>query len=218
MRYAMVIDLDRCIGCRSCSVACRAENLTERGMLWQTVLKQEGGDYPSVWRVFIPRPCMHCTDAECVRVCPTGASYQRSDGVVTVDARKCIGCEYCLLACPYEARSRKRGTSYFDTLTPLEAAARSAERDKGAVPGVVLKCTFCLERLEKGMKPACASACLTNAIYFGDLENPQSEVASALRENVGKVYQLLPIKGIKPNVFYISSRAITGGERMVVLR
>jgi len=210
VRYAMVIDLDRCIGCQSCSVACRAEHLTEKGMLWQTVLKLEAGEFPFTRKVFIPKPCMHCTDAECVRVCPTGATRQLPEGITTVDPQKCIGCEYCILACPYEVRAVKRNLSYFGILTPLEKVAKTNEGPQSAPRNTVLKCNFCLPRLGKGSLPACVSNCLTNAITFGDLDDTESEVAKTLRKSSGKIYQLLPAEGVHPNVYYTSETPIAG--------
>ncbi len=208
----MVINLDRCIGCQSCSAACRAENLTERGMLWQTVLSQEGGDYPSVWRTFIPKPCMQCEDAECVRVCPTGASAKRPDGIVTIDSQKCIGCEYCILACPFKSRSLKKGTSYFSSYTLLEVAGVKNQK----MSNVVSKCDFCQARLEQGLRPACVSNCLTDAMIFGDLEDPKSDIAKVLSGRNGQVYQMLPVKGVKPSVFYTSNKAIIGEDLEVI--
>ena len=101
-RYGMVIDLGRCVGCDSCSIACKAQNATPRGVLWNKVLKYETGAYPDSKLKFLPMQCMHCAEPECERVCPTGAISKRSDGIVVIDQDKCMGCRYCGLACPYE--------------------------------------------------------------------------------------------------------------------
>jgi len=104
--YGMVINLNRCIGCDSCAVACKQHNGTPKGVFWLKVLRREKGKYPDSWMHFQPMLCMHCQNPECVRVCPTGASHQRDDGIVAIDQDKCIGCQYCILACPYDARTK----------------------------------------------------------------------------------------------------------------
>ncbi|GIW78471.1 MAG: hypothetical protein KatS3mg105_0278 [Gemmatales bacterium] len=112
VHYGMVIDLQKCIGCKTCAVACKAENHTPPGVNYMVVLEEEIGTYPNVERRFIPRPCMQCQQPSCTQVCPTKATYHRPDGVIVIDYDKCIGCRYCMAACPYGARSFDFGHNY----------------------------------------------------------------------------------------------------------
>src|SRR5208283_16123 len=104
VRYGMVIDTRRCIGCDTCTIACRVENLTPPGILWCNIRKYEIGVYPNAKLISVPMNCFHCDNPPCVKVCPTGASHRREDGIVLVDYEKCIGCQACVVACPYRAR------------------------------------------------------------------------------------------------------------------
>lgn len=137
-------DLNRCIGCRSCFVACKAENKTPLRTDWRLVVERERGAYPAVAREFISLTCNHCKEPACLKACPVpGAIIKReSDGVVLIDQEKCIGCRYCMFACPY-------GAPRIDTDT-----------------NKVSKCTMCVHRLDVGLEPACATACPTDAITF----------------------------------------------------
>jgi len=202
-RYGMVIDLKKCIGCLSCTIACKAENCTQPGIFWNSMKDLEFGKYPLVSRVFLPTLCMHCADAPCVEVCPTGASYQREDGIVLIDDDKCAGCKYCIEACPYGARYfNESAAGYFENeLTPNEKLGYQQHK-----VGVVEKCTLCVHRLAQGKQPACVQVCIGGARYFGDLDDPESEVSrlialkhgSQLRKELGtdpSVYYLLPSKG-----------------------
>ncbi|MFH0913772.1 MAG: 4Fe-4S dicluster domain-containing protein, partial [Chloroflexota bacterium] len=157
MKYGMVIDLKKCIGCMACTVACKATNHTRPGIFWNTVKDQEFGKYPAVRRVFMPILCMHCEKAPCIEVCPTKASYRRDDGIVLIDYDKCAGCKYCIEACPYGARYYNDGNSgYFGSeLTEIERVGYSKHKT-----GVVEKCNLCLERLEQHKKPACVQTCV----------------------------------------------------------
>ena len=110
--WGMVIDLAKCVGCDSCTVACKAENRTPPGVTYNVVLEQETGAYPNVRIEAIPRPCMQCENPACVSVCPVSATYRGDDGIVVIDADRCIGCKYCIAACPYGARSADEGSSY----------------------------------------------------------------------------------------------------------
>ncbi len=198
-RYGMVIDLKRCIGCYGCLVACKAENFTPPGVFWARVLRREEGRFPLGRKISLPLLCMHCGDPACVRVCPTGASTQRDDGIVIIDSNKCFGCRYCMMACPYGSRffySEER--QYFPKeLTPYEKLGR----EKHPV-GVVEKCDFCVSRIEKGLEPACVANCMSKARYFGDLDDPESEVSRLIRQRQG--FQLRPEAGTDPSVFYLS--------------
>ena len=196
-RYGMVIDLKRCVGCDTCTMACKATSATTRGILWNRVLKYETGKYPDTKFHFLPVLCMHCKEAECVKVCPTGATTRRDDGIVVVDEEKCIGCRYCMVACPYASRY------YFDAvrtyypghMTPFEQMGYEKHR-----LGTVQKCDFCLERVEKGLEPSCVISCTGNARYFGDLDDPDSEVSVLIRDRGGFV--LSPDLGTEPSVYY----------------
>jgi len=198
----MVIDLERCCGCQTCSIKCKQENGTDKGIMWHRVVDYESGSYPRVNRHFLPRPCMHCEKAPCVRVCPTGASQRRADGIVTVDYDKCIGCKYCVVACPYEARCfSEHYEGYFPEqgLSPLEEYYRPKHQK-----GVAEKCTFCAHRVDEGQQPACVEGCPAKARFFGDLEDPNSQVSLLLHRK--NSFQLSPELGTKPSVWYLSRR------------
>jgi len=209
MRYGMVIDLKKCIGCYGCQIFCKAENATPPQMPWSRVLFYETGEYPAVRRMPVPVLCMQCEAPMCVDVCPTGASIKRPDGIVTIDSKKCIGCLNCLIACPYGARHLYPGDEeHFpgQGLTPYEKVGYEKH-----TPGVVEKCDFCLHRIEQGLKPACVQNCMTTARYFGDLDDPDSEVSRLIRE--GGAFPVYPaiLPGtegvevdIKPSVYYLA--------------
>lgn len=203
MRYGMVIDLKRCIGCNSCTVACKQRNATPPGIFWSWVLVGETGTYPAARLTQLPLLCMHCKDAPCVEVCPTGASQKRDDGIVFVDASKCIGCRACMVACPYEARSYNSGPSapYYSgkDLMPFEKA-HAGEHHKGTVS----KCNFCLPLVDKGEEPMCVHTCPTKARIFGDLDDPESEVSTLILKKDGK--QLNPEFETDPSVYYLMDK------------
>ena len=203
-RLAIAIDTRRCIGCNTCSVACKMQNNVPDGMLWNRVLTQgcdmfDGaeGTYPNLSRTYLPIACQHCGNAACQRVCPTGATYRDDKGRTQIDYGKCIGCRMCMAACPYNARtfnwnepSRSTGFGYGD--------ARVPERAKG----VMEKCTLCKERTDAGDEPMCVRCCPGDARIYGDLDDPSSKI-SKLRRGEG-VRVLLEDKGTKPQVFYVN--------------
>jgi len=200
MRYGMVIDLKKCIGCNSCTIACRAEKGTPAGIFYNRVEKYEVGKYPAARMEFRPIPCMHCQEPACLAVCPTGATYKRDDGIVLIDHNKCMGCRYCILACPYNARqSLSSIDNYYGPVgeTPYETLKRP-----GLDKGTAVKCDFCVARLEKGRLPACVETCPSQARYFGDLDDPQSEVSRLIAFHRGTV--LKEELGTKPSVYYIN--------------
>lgn len=201
MRYGMVIDLERCIGCQACTVACKEENRTGPGVFWNRLYDVETGTYPNVRRVFLPKPCMHCANAPCVDACPTGATYRRQDGLVLVDAEKCVGCKACIAACPFGARYYYAdGDSYFPKgAYPEPQLAHQVHRQ-----GVVEKCTYCVHRLDAGLDPACVVACPTKARIMGDLDDPHGEVARLIRER--GAFQLFPEMGLDSSTWYLSRR------------
>ena len=198
-RYGMVIDLKRCVGCRTCVVSCKIAGMTPQGVSWASVSNSEVGKYPNVSLRFLPKQCMHCKEAPCVEVCPTGASYSRLDGIVVVDYDKCIGCKDCQVACPYDARTfveEIKGYYPEQGFTPREEVGYARHR-----AGVVEKCDFCMARIEGGEEPDCVVTCTAYARHFGDLDDPNSEVSKLISNRHG--YQLQPELGTEPSVYYL---------------
>lgn len=208
MRYGMLIDLERCIGCNACTVTCKQKNATPPQTFWSRVTTTEIGEYPDCRRFFLPTLCNHCENAACERVCPTGATYTREDGIVLVDKDKCIGCRMCMAACPYGARTFNFGdnTTYFPEFEEETPYGKSHE---GAfVVGTVSKCIFCSDRVDEGNPlSACAQACPAKARVFGDLDDPDSEVSKGIREMAAR--PLMEEYGTKPCVYYVGYK---GGE------
>jgi tetrathionate reductase subunit B len=219
-RYAMVLDLRRCIGCRGCTVACKSEFGVALGR-WSAVVKNvEFGKYPNPQKHFVPRLCNHCAGESekgvppCVEKCPeaksgkrmklgkeryrTGATYKRPDGMILLDMNLCIGCYKCIDACPYGVRS-------IDPFSKLTRADR--EKDLG-----VGKCTFCSHRVDKGIVPSCVNTCQGGARIFGDMNDSGSAVAKLIKEfkldKNRKTSTLLPGEKTEPHVFYIDPNKI----------
>ncbi|MBI4307619.1 MAG: 4Fe-4S dicluster domain-containing protein [Chloroflexi bacterium] len=224
-RYGMVIDLERCQGCRACMEACKVENNTTQASFWMYVFRFERGQFPNTRVSFLPRPCQHCDNAPCVKVCPVGARYKRTDGLVATDWERCIGCRYCEVACPY-------GVNYFNWKAPakgyyldwkdkdlqsvLNGAAVPYENPDltksmgqeqrrtaggGRVKGVIEKCTFCVQRVEKGLQPACVASCPAFALHFGDLDDPNSAVSRLIKQR--RSFRLLEEWNTNPRVYYL---------------
>ena len=179
-RYGMLIDLSACIGCSACAVACKQENDIPLGCFNTWVESWDAGVYPNVTRANMPKQCNHCADAPCVKVCPTGASYRTEDGVVLVDADKCIGCKYCMAACPYQVRWVNEA-------------------------GEVDKCTSCYHRITNGLLPACVSTCVTNARFFGDLNDPNSDISKKIAQLGSE--GLYADLGLNPSLTYVGLAA-----------
>ncbi|MBU05676.1 MAG: 4Fe-4S ferredoxin [Dehalococcoidales bacterium] len=201
-RLGMVFDLKACIGCNACVIGCKQENSLPDGVFFTKTLSEEYGVYPAANRAYIPTICNHCEDAPCEKVCPSGATYTREDGIVMVDDAKCIGCSTCAVACPYDQRTQMEAKDFakglFGTgeLTPFE------EQGYGRyTPGTVTKCDFCSQRVDAGLDPACVVTCPTNARIFGDLDDPDSAPSKLIRERKGR--PPLPEKNTKPKVFYV---------------
>ncbi len=203
-KWGMVIDLDKCVGCQACSIACKEENDVPNGspaeqqrrreVYWHRVIAVNNGEYPTARVDFLPMPCMHCEDAPCVTVCPARATYQRADGIVVQDFRRCIGCRYCIVACPYGVRSFNFKDQVAEEYHRPEVAPDRATMGMWPFPqrvrGVVEKCIFCFHRIDRALKegktvgvdvvPACVEECPTRARTFGDLADPDSEVSRLL--------------------------------------
>ncbi len=201
MRHGMLIDLQRCIGCYSCVVACKEENCTPPGVFWAKVLQKEEGQYPTVRKTFLPVLCYHCQEPPCRDICPTGATIKDEDnGIIYIDYDVCIGCRACAMACPYQNRhywGKPKDTMYFPGVAHAyeQAGLQKYQRATSS------KCDFCQARLEKGLQPACVVACITGARTFGDLDDPDSEVSRLTRERNG--YQIMPELGTDPSVYYL---------------
>ncbi|HSO27273.1 MAG TPA: 4Fe-4S dicluster domain-containing protein [Anaerolineales bacterium] len=223
-RWGMVIDLDKCFACQSCTAACRMENNTPiagpdqaslgRAILWNEVLPFVEGEYPNIASSILPRPCMHCDEPPCTKVCPVRATYKNEEGIVVVDYERCIGCRMCTVACPYAVR-------YFNWFAP-EWPASLRERlnpEPEVAPrptGVVEKCTFCIQRLREAREqaeaegrvfqatdftPACVQTCTGHARYFGDLDDPDSLVSKLAHSP--RAFRLLEELGTNPKVYYL---------------
>ena len=208
----MVIDLSKCMRCHGCVAACRVEHFLPLGITWPRLLAWEN---PAEELTTFPVRCNHCKDAPCVKVCITGASQQREDGIVWVDQDKCVGCRYCIIACPYQNRtflSKDKDTGYFPgyELTEFEKAGKSVYPH---TVGTTEKCNFCMERIDEGISrglkpgvdrdatPACVNTCPSRALTFGDLDDPESEVRRLIYSYMG--FQLHPEYDTDPSIYYI---------------
>jgi Fe-S-cluster-containing dehydrogenase component len=216
MRWGMLIDLIKCIGCYGCVIKCKQDHFLPPLVMWGKILMSEEGKYPNAIMHKIPVLCNHCADAACVEVCPTGATQQREDGIVWVDQDKCMGCQYCLVACPYQARTYMDDEKeYF----PGQGKTDFEEMRKVLYPiqkGVVTKCNFCIEKIDEGLNkglkpgedrdvtPACVNACTNKARYFGDLDDPNSEITILIREKRAEPFH--PEHGTEPQVYYVKSK------------
>jgi Fe-S-cluster-containing dehydrogenase component len=209
-RWIMVIDLRKCVGCSACTIGCVAENKLPPGVVYRPVTDEEIGTYPNVTRRFLPRPCMQCDNPPCVSVCPVNATYKRADGIVEINYDTCIGCRYCITACPYSARYFDAGdfhTAGTPAIQPYETGAnheygRQWVRRRNESPiGNVRKCHFCIHRLEAGMLPACVTTCIGQATFFGDGNDPESLATElAARPNVMRLKEEM---GTEPKVYYL---------------
>jgi phenylacetyl-CoA:acceptor oxidoreductase subunit 1 len=204
----MVIDLRKCIGCRACEDICSEINTVLPDRKWRRVY-EETAKAGSRKRLFTPVSCMHCDNPPCVEVCPSKATKQRSDGIVEINYDRCMGCGSCIVACPYGARSIVGADIY-----SLGEAARKKTNGESSLIGVCTKCDFCVERIDKGLAqglqpgihpeatPMCVNYCISEALIFGDLEDPTSEVSKMISEN--KVTRLREDLGTNPSVYYVA--------------
>jgi len=219
-KWNMVIDLRKCVGCDACSVSCVAENKLPPGVIYRPVIQQEVGSYPNVGHVTLPKPCMQCDEPPCVPVCPVEATWKRADGIVIIDYDQCIGCRYCINACPYDSRTFDFGLEYVDNAAdspqfllgkakamryetePSFEYAKSWERkgDKSPI-GNARKCHFCIPKIENGMLPECTTTCIGRATYFGDGSDSASLVAELIA--LPSAFRLKEEAGTHPSVYYI---------------
>ncbi|MGZ8389878.1 MAG: 4Fe-4S dicluster domain-containing protein, partial [Rhodoplanes sp.] len=212
-RWAMLADLERCVGCQTCTAACRHANATSPAVQWRKVLDIEAGSFPNVNRTFVPVGCQHCADPPCMHVCPSTATRQRPDGIVTIDYDICIGCAYCDVACPYQARFLVQEPHF--AYGP--AMQNETERFDDRRIGVAQKCTFCSDRIDFGIEhglnpgrdpratPACVNACIADALVFGDVEDPYSNVSKLLREQ--RHFRMHAEVGTEPSFYYLYGKA-----------
>lgn len=206
--WRMAIDLEKCIGCKYCMYACQAVNdVADDDMRWNVVFDErtvEGVDFT------MSRPCFHCKDAPCVNVCPVGATFKREDGIVAMNYDRCIGCRYCEVACPYDVRRFNWKVSEEENkYNPTWGLAEIERRARG----VVEKCTFCVQRIDRGTgqglvpgvdhtaTPACVNICPVNARVFGDANDADSAVSKFLEEN--ETFLLHEEWGTAPKVHYV---------------
>ena len=219
-RWGMVVDLNRCVGCQTCTAACKHANDTPPGVQWRRVLDVESGTYPDVQRLFLVTGCQHCAEPPCVPVCPTGATRQRADGLVTMDYDVCIGCAYCAVSCPYQARTIVHDERwYYGKETVQERKVAHEER-----LGVAQKCTFCVDRVDEGKAagltpgvdpqatPACSASCIAQAIHFGDFADPASNVSKLAAGNPS--FQMHAELGTDPQIKYLyTTPAVPGRDK-----
>jgi len=176
--YGLAVDLKKCVGCKACVVACKAENEVPDGVFRLTTHELEQGSFPDVETEFKHDQCRHCGNAPCVSVCPTKSSYTDDEGFVRIDYSRCIGCKACMVACPYDARFINPDGGYAD------------------------KCTYCIHRVKEGKDPACVNTCPTGARVFGDLDDPTSEIRKKIRNN--RVSAPKEEAGTNPKFFYLN--------------
>jgi len=175
-RYAMTMDTRLCVGCGACVLSCKAENRVPEEGFRDWIVTETRGKYPHLFQEIRSERCHHCDNPPCVSQCPTGASHVSDGGTVIVARNKCSGCKVCIAACPYGARY----------VHP---------------EGFIDKCTFCLHRVREGRLPGCVDICPTNALTFGDINDPRSEVSRLLRSR--KYKALKPEKGLEPRQFFL---------------
>jgi len=206
--WCMAIDLSKCIGCQYCVWACQATNdVPDDDMRWNIGFPERtesGTDF------FMTRPCLHCEEAPCVKVCPVGATWKRKDGIVAMDYKRCIGCRYCGVACPYDVRRfnweiSKKENPYQPTWGSAEVERRSR--------GVIEKCTFCSHRIDRGLAqglipgvdreatPACVNICPVNARVFGNHNDPESAISKFVENH--ETFRLREDFGTEPKVHYV---------------
>lgn len=222
-RWAMLLDLRKCVGCHACTVACVSENKLPPKLYYRPVFEFERGKYPKVSRYYLPKPCMQCDKPPCVPVCPVkgpdGATWKETEGVgagiVPVNYDRCIGCGRCVPACPYSARTMDGGAYHtagtpelqlYETFPSFEYGRQWPRKDKKRPIGAARKCHFCIHRLANGMLPQCISSCIGRVGYFGDENDPASLIARVKKSN--KVQVLKKGLGTAPRVYYVADERL----------
>ncbi|MDP1714369.1 MAG: 4Fe-4S dicluster domain-containing protein [Anaerolineales bacterium] len=234
-KWSMVIDLDKCVACQACSIACRFENNTPvaapdqaelgRAIRWNDVFPlpvEDEGEYPNAKERYMTRPCMHCENPPCTKVCPVGATYQDEDGIIRQNYARCIGCRLCTVGCPYTVRYFNWSVPDWvspltEHLNPDRVEGRGALEGPSIRPrGVVEKCTYCIHRLQKAHAqaeaegrdfrsdeyvPACVQTCTGKARFFGDLDDPNSTVSQLSQKR--RAFRLLEEAGTNPKTIYL---------------
>ena len=203
-RYGMAINQTRCIGCQTCAFACKMQNGVAKDMRWNRVLTEGGGvaddaqgQYPNLTRTYLPLACQHCENPACLKACPTGATYKDEMGRVEIDYDKCIGCRMCMSACPYNG---VRSFNWEEPAFHMDYAMGSKDAPEHQ-RHVVEKCTFCYHRTSQGIEPACMHLCVGRARFWGDLDDPTSEVSQLLAKRSHK--RLLEERGTEPSTYYL---------------
>ncbi len=224
-KWAMAIDLDRCTGCEACMVSCKVENnipiveaeeaQSGRVMYWMDMMSTHEGEAQEFTQQSVPKPCFHCDDPPCVLVCPVGATYRNPEGLVAQVYHRCIGCRYCMAACPYTAKV----FNWYEPTWLEDSELRPNPDVSIRMAGVVEKCSFCSHRLmdvkeradleDREIRdgeyiPACQEICPADAIVFGDIEDKSSRVYQLSRSYRARKY--MDDLGVKPKVFYLSRR------------
>lgn len=218
MRWGMVIDLVKCTRCHACVAACRIEHFLPLHVTWAKLIALEIESDGKAEVSTFPVRCNQCQDAPCVKACPTEASQQRDDGIVVIDHDKCIGCRYCVIACPYQNRtflSKDKDSGYFPGYEKTRFEKKGEELYPHQV-GTTQKCNFCVEKIDAGLQkgltpgidrdstPACVNTCQARAMTFGNLDDPNSAVSTLIRERGG--FQLQEEYGTDPSVFYVDGK------------
>ncbi|MHB1105366.1 MAG: 4Fe-4S dicluster domain-containing protein [Lutibacter sp.] len=209
-KWGMIINTKKCVGCHACTISCIAENKLPPGVVYRPVIEVQSGEFPNVQLQYFPRPCMQCEEPPCVDVCPVEATWKREDGITTIDYDKCIGCRYCITACPYGARTSDFGHFYTDNTPEIQPYEKLSNHEygkewnrenHGSPIGNARKCNYCVHRLDEGELPACVTTCIGRANYFGDLNDPNSLVSEMSRKT--NQIKLLEDKGTKPTTSYL---------------
>ena len=229
-KYVMVIDLQKCVGCGGCMIACKNENNVRDGVAWSFNDMVTAGKYPNVRYEYVPRLCNHCEKAPCIEACPTPAMHKEEGNITAHTPKDCIGCQACMDACPYgrvisfneEGKATHEFWQNDSTLIKgcTESPREVAKKAKGKVvpyynpdkekfkkdfglrkPGIVEKCTFCDHRIRKDQLPYCVERCPSQARVFGDINDPKSNVNKILSKY--RAWRLLEHKGTEPKVYYV---------------
>ncbi len=202
-RYAMAIDTKRCFGCQTCSVACKMSNNLPKGVRRNHIITSGstkpdcgGGTFPNIDMTYVPLSCQHCDNPGCVSVCPTGASFKTDDGVVHVNTDECIGCKACVSACPYDVRTLLDAEPEYY----LDFAVGDGY-DLEHKGGTIDKCNLCYQRITNGKVPACMELCPGRARYWGDLDDPSSEISKAVAGR--ETMKWMEAEGTEPSTIYL---------------